>query len=114
VILLPQDIGAYEISSFIQVYEKESATLDRLTTSISQVNCESEQDQKAFLTFLKDNRSTRDVFLASLIEKCPNKVNNISPKDAFSVHEVKSKFLNLLSAGSNGDSAHHIFANKKN
>jgi hypothetical protein len=41
-ILLPPDIGAYEISLVIQLYEKELATLYRLTTSKTQVNSASE------------------------------------------------------------------------
>jgi hypothetical protein len=48
------------------------------------------------------------------MEKFPNKVNNISTKDASSFQGVKNKFLNLHSASGNGDSAHHIFSNKKN
>jgi hypothetical protein len=52
--------------------------------------------------------------LTFLIEKFPNEVDNISTKDASSFQEVKNKFLNLHSPSDNGDSAHHIFGNKKN
>jgi hypothetical protein len=109
VMLLPQDVSAHEISSFIQLYEKEWATLYRLTTSTSQVNSESEQYRRDFATFLSHNRAKRDFLLASLMEKFPNEVDNISTKDASSFQEVKNKFLNLHSASGNGDSAHHTF-----
>jgi hypothetical protein len=114
VILLHQDISAHEISSFIQLYEKEWATLYRLTTSTSQVNSESEQYRRDFATFLSHNRANRDLLLASLMEKFPHELDNTLTKDASSFQEVKNKFLNLHSAGSNGDSGHHIFGNKKN
>jgi hypothetical protein len=48
-----------------------------------------------------------------LIEKFPNEVDNILTKDMSSFHEVKNKFLQLHLANSNGDSAHHMFSNKK-
>jgi hypothetical protein len=92
--LLHQDVSAHEISSFIQLYEKEWATLYRLTTSTSQVNSESEQYR--------------------LMEKLSNEVDNILPKDGSSVQEVKTKFFNLHLACSNSDSAHHMFGNNKN
>jgi hypothetical protein len=82
--LLLHDGGAYEISSFIQLYEKEWATLYRLTTSTSQVNLESEQYQRDCATFLSYDRAIRDFLLASLMEKFPYKVDNISTKDTSS------------------------------
>jgi hypothetical protein len=112
--LLHQDVSAHEISSFIQLYKKEWAILYRLTTSTSQVNSESEQYWRDFATFLSHDRAKHDFLLASLMEKFPNEVDNISTKDASSFQEVKNKFLNLHSASSNGDSAHHTFSNKKN
>jgi hypothetical protein len=111
---LHQDVSAHEISSYIQLYDDELATLYRLTTSTSKVNSESEEYQRDFATFLSHDRAIRDFLLASLMEKFPNKVDNILPKDASSFQEVKNKFLNLHSAGGNGDSAHHTFGNKKN
>jgi hypothetical protein len=48
------------------------------------------------------------------MEKFSTEVDNILTKDASSFPEVKNKFLNLYSADSNGDSAHHTFSNKKN
>jgi hypothetical protein len=114
VILLHQDISANEMSSFIQLYEKEWVSLYRLTTSTSQVNSESEQYRRDFATFLSHDRAKRNFLLASLMEKFPNKVDNISTKDASSFQEVKTKFLNLYSASNISDSAHHIFVNKKN
>jgi hypothetical protein len=48
------------------------------------------------------------------MEKFPNEVDNLSTKDTSSFEEVKNKFLNLYLAGSNSDSAHHTFNNKKN
>jgi hypothetical protein len=98
---------------FIQLYEKEWATLYRLTTSTSQVNSESEQYWKDFVIFLA-MIVQNDFLLTSLMEKFPNEVDNISTKDASSFQEVKNKFLNLHLAGGNGDSAHHTFGNKKN
>jgi hypothetical protein len=85
----------------------------RLTTSTSQVNSESEQYRRDFATFLSHNRAKHDFILAFLMEKFLNNVDNISTKDASSFQEVKNKFLNLHSPGSNGDSAHHILSNKK-
>jgi hypothetical protein len=99
---------------FIQFYEKEWATLYRLTTSTSQVNFKSEQYQRDFATYLSHDHAKCHCLLASLMEKFPNEVDNISTKDASSFEEVKNKFLNLYSAGGNGDSAHHTFGNKKN
>jgi hypothetical protein len=82
--LLYQDVDTYEISSFIQLYEKEWATLYRLTTSTSQVNSEFEQYQRDFVIFLSHDGAKRDFFLASLMKKFPNEVDNISTKDASS------------------------------
>jgi hypothetical protein len=48
------------------------------------------------------------------MEKFSNEVDNISTKDASSFQEVKNIFLNLHSAGGNGDLAHHTFVNQKN
>jgi hypothetical protein len=66
------------------------------------------------MTILSYNRTQRDYLLPSLIETFPNKVDNISIKDASFFLEVKNKILNLHSASGNGDSAHHTFGNKKN
>jgi hypothetical protein len=82
--LLHQDVNAYEISSFIQLYEKESATLYWLTTSTSQVNSESEQYRRDFVTFLSHERAKHDFLLASLMEIFPNEVDNILTKDVSS------------------------------
>jgi hypothetical protein len=112
--LLHQDISAHEISSFIQLYKKKWVTLYRLTTSISQVNSESDQYRRGFATFLSHNRTKHDFFLAFLKEKFPNVVDNILTKDVSSFQEIKNKFINLYSAGGNGDSAHHTFSNKNN
>jgi hypothetical protein len=80
VMLLRQDVSTDEISSCIQLYEKEWATLYRLTTSTSQVNSESDQYRRDFATFLSHDRANRDFLLASLMEKFPNEVDNISTK----------------------------------
>jgi hypothetical protein len=40
--LRPQDVGAYEISSFIELYEKAWGTLDRLISSTTEITSESE------------------------------------------------------------------------
>jgi hypothetical protein len=48
------------------------------------------------------------------MEKYFNEVANISTKNASYFQEVKNKIVNLYSAGSNFDSAHHTFGNKKN
>jgi hypothetical protein len=48
------------------------------------------------------------------MEKFPNEVHNILTKGTFYFLEVKHKFLNLHSAGSDTESAHHSFGNKKN
>jgi hypothetical protein len=82
--LLPQDIGAHVISSFMQLYENEWATLYRLTKSISQVNSESEQYQRDFVIFLSDEHAKCNFLLASLMEKFPNEVDNILTKDTSS------------------------------
>jgi hypothetical protein len=82
--LLPQDVGAHEISSFFQLYETEWATLYRLTTLTSQVNSESEQYQRDFAIFLSEDCAKPDFLLASVIEKFPHEVDNISTKDASS------------------------------
>jgi hypothetical protein len=66
------------------------------------------------VTFLSHYRAKRNFLLASLMERFPNEVDNISTKNTSSFQEVKNKFLHLHSAGGNGDSAHHMFANKKN
>jgi hypothetical protein len=92
---LPQDVGAYEISSFIQLYEKEWATLYRLTISTSQVNSESEQYQRDFAIFLSHDYAKCNIFLDSLMEKFPNEVDNILTKDSSAFQEVKTTFLNL-------------------
>jgi hypothetical protein len=84
-----------------------------LTTSTSQVNFESEQYRRDFATFLSHDRAKPNFLLASLIERFPNEVDNISTKDATSFQEVKNKFVHLYSAGGNGDSARHKFGNKK-
>jgi hypothetical protein len=107
-------MSLHEISSFIQLYEKEWATLYRLTTSTSQVNSESEQYRRDFATFLSHDCVKCDFLLASLMETFPNEVDNISTKDTSSFQEVKNKFLNLHSASNNSDLAHHTFGNKKN
>jgi hypothetical protein len=114
VILFHQDVSAHEISSFIQLYEKEWVILYRLTTSTSQVNSQSEQYRRDFATFLSHDHAKRNFLLASLMEKFCNEVDNILSKDASSFQEVNNKFLNLYSAGTNGDLAHHMFGNKKN
>jgi hypothetical protein len=75
--LLPQDVGTYIISLFTQLYETECATLYRLTTSTSQVKSKSEQYRKDFVTFLSHDHAKLSFLLASLIEKFPNKVDNI-------------------------------------
>jgi hypothetical protein len=70
--LFHQDVSTHEISSFIQLYEKEWATLYRLTTSTSQVNFKSEQYQRDFATYLSHDHAKRHCLLASLMEKFPN------------------------------------------
>jgi hypothetical protein len=84
-LLLPQDSREHEISSFIQLYEKEWATLYRLTTSISQVNAESEQYCRDLGIFLSPNCAEPDFLLPSFMEKFPNEVDNLSTKDPSSV-----------------------------
>jgi hypothetical protein len=82
--LMPQDVGTYKISWVIQLYEKNWATLFRVTTSIIQVNFESEEYRKDFARFLSRNCLKCDFHLASLIDMFPNKVDNISTTDASS------------------------------
>jgi hypothetical protein len=96
VVLLPQDVGTYEISSINQLYKKEWATLYRLTTSTSQVSFESEQNQKDFVIFLSPNHAKHDFFLASLIEKFPIKVDNILTKDTSWSRRSKTIFKSIL------------------
>jgi hypothetical protein len=103
-----------EISSLIQLYETEWATLYRLSTSTSQVNFASEEYWRHCVTFLTHDCAQRDFLLATLMKKFPNKVVNNLTKDAAVFQEVKNTFLNLHSAGCNGDSAHYTFSNQKN
>jgi thiosulfate reductase cytochrome b subunit len=84
VMLLHQDVSAHEISSFIQLFKKEWAILYRLTTSTSQVNSESQHYRRDFATFLSHDRANRDFFLASLMEKFSNKIDNILTKNGSS------------------------------
>jgi hypothetical protein len=93
VILLHQDVSAHEISSFIPLYEKECATLHRLTTSTSQVNFESEQYRRDFAIFLSHDHAKLDFLLTSLIVKFLNEVDNISTKDISSFQEVKKQIF---------------------
>jgi hypothetical protein len=111
--LLPHIVNAYEISSFIQIYEKAWATRHRLTTLSSQVYSESDQYRKDFAIFLSYNYAKPDIFLTSLMERFPNEVDNILTQDASTFQEIKTKFLNLHLAGCNGDLAHYTFRNKK-
>jgi hypothetical protein len=103
-----------KITLYIQLYENEWATLYRLTILTSQVKSESRQFWSDFATFLSREHAKCDFFLACVMEKFSNKVNNILTKDTSSFQEVKKKFLNVHSGGSNGDSAQHTFGNKKN
>jgi hypothetical protein len=112
--LLPHDIGTHEISLFSQLYEKEWATLSRLTISTSEVNSTSEYYQRDFVTFLSHDHTKPYFLVAALMERFPNKVDNILTKDASSFQEVKNTSLNLHLAGGNGDSAHYMFSNKIN
>jgi hypothetical protein len=48
------------------------------------------------------------------MEKFPNEVDTISIKDVRSFKAIKTTNLNLYSASSNGNLAHHPFSNTKN
>jgi hypothetical protein len=111
VMLLHQDVSAYEISLFIQLYETEWATLYRLSTSTSQVNSKSEQYRIDFATLVSYDLTNWDFLLASMMEKCLNEVDNISTKDTSSFEDVNHKCLNLHSASRNADLASHTFGN---
>jgi hypothetical protein len=113
VILLPQDDTAYKNLLYIQLYQIACATLYRLTIITSIVKYKSELYQNDSATLFSYDYVNGNFLLASVIEKFPNKVNNISTKDASSFQEVKKKFLNLHSASGKGESAHHMFGNKK-
>jgi hypothetical protein len=58
------------------------------------------------VTFLSHDQAKGNLFLASLMEKFPNDVNDILTKDASSFHEVKNNLLNLYLASGNGESVH--------
>jgi hypothetical protein len=76
--LLHQDISAHEISSLLSLYKKECGILYRLTISPGQVKSETEQYLGNFATFLIHDRAKRDFLLATVMEKFPNDVDNIS------------------------------------
>jgi hypothetical protein len=65
--LLYQDVSSYDNSSFTHLYEKEWATLYRLTISTSEVNSETEQYWKDFAIFLSHDLATRNFLLPSLM-----------------------------------------------
>jgi hypothetical protein len=92
------DAASSDISAFIQQFEKELAVLVRLTASSNQSTNKSRQYCKDFETFLLHDRAKRDFLLASLLDRYPNEVDNISTKDISTFQEVKNKFLNLHSA----------------
>jgi hypothetical protein len=99
------DAASSDISAFIQQFEKEWALLVRLTASSNQSTNESRQYRKDFETFLLHDRAKRDFLLASLLDRDPKEVDNISTKDISTIQEVKNKFLNLHSTTISSKSA---------
>jgi hypothetical protein len=84
VMLLSQEVSAHEISSFIQLYEKEWVTLYGLTTSTNQLNCEPKQYWRKFEIFLSYDHAKPNFLRTSLMDRFPNEVDNIFTKDASS------------------------------
>jgi hypothetical protein len=108
------DAAGSDLSAFIQQFEKEWALLVRLTASSNQSTNESRQYCKDFETFLVYNRAKRDFLLASLLDRYPNEVDNLSTTDVSTFQEVKNKFLNLHSATTSSESAlNTVGGNKK-
>jgi hypothetical protein len=98
-------VAGSDISAFIQQFEKEWARLVQSTASSNESTNESLQYSKDFETFLLHDRAKRNFLLASLLDRYPNQVDNISTKDVLTFQEVKNKFLNLYSTTTSSESA---------
>jgi hypothetical protein len=98
------DAAGSDISAFIQQFEKEWALLVWMTASSIQLTDESRQYRKDFETFLVYDRANRDFLLASLLDRYPNEIDNISTEDVSTSQEVKNTFLNLHSSTTSSES----------